>query len=132
MKYDGVVVRNKKSNLLFLFILDPDTNELRDGFNISEHECYKDLNNDQLMVVNVTFRDGTQEIDKIDLEEFIHGDSYGKYDTFIHIQDLLAFSILKNKDDKAIPLDKIIKNGDLTYVAIECIEETKKQMVQDE
>lgn len=128
MKYDGVVVRVKKNNLLFLFILDPDTNELKDGFNISEHECYKDLNNDQLMVVNVLFRDGTVELDNIDLEEFIHGDTYGRSDVFLQIYDLISFSVLKNSDNKVISLDKILKNGDLTYCALECISEAKKQL----
>ena len=67
MKYDGVVIRIEE---LFLFILDPDTNKIRDGINISDHKCYDDLKENQLMVVNVVFKDGTQEIDKIDLEEF--------------------------------------------------------------
>jgi hypothetical protein len=40
MKYDGIVVKIDK---LYLFILDPDTNEIRDGINISDHECYNEL-----------------------------------------------------------------------------------------
>ena len=74
MKYDGVVIRFDK---LYLFILDPDTDMIRDGITISEHDCYKDMKEDQLMVVSVIFKDGTLEIDKIDLDEFIHGDKYG-------------------------------------------------------
>jgi hypothetical protein len=126
MTYDGVVIRIEE---LYLFILDPDTNEVQDGINISEHDCYKDLKNNQLMVVKVTFKDGTQEIDKIDLDEFIHGEKYGKYDTFLHIQDITLFSIghkgFKDKNVKNVSLENIIQKGELTNIAIECIELTK-------
>lgn len=120
MKYEGIVVKIDK---LYLFILDPDTNEMRDGINISEHKCYDDLKDDQLMVVNVIFKDGTQEIEKIDLDEFIYGDSYGEHDTFLCIYDLNLFSINNEK------IKNIIKNGELSDVAISCIESTKKQNV---
>lgn len=124
MKYDGVVIRIEE---LFLFILDPDTNKIRDGINISDHKCYDDLKENQLMVVNVVFKDGTQEIDKIDLEEFIYGDSYGEHDTFLYIHDIMLFSIFDNKINKDIELKTLIEKGDLNDVAIDCILNSKKQ-----
>ena len=89
MKYDGVVIR---FNNLYLFVYDPDKMEIRDGIVITEHECYKEMKDDQLMVVEVIFRDGTQELDQIDLDEFIYGDSYGIHDTFLEIYDLGNFT----------------------------------------
>ena len=117
MKYDGIVV---KIDVLYLFILDPDTKQMRDGINISDHKCYDNLKNDQIMVVNVIFKDGTREIDKIDLDEFIYGDSYGVYNTFLCIYDLNLFSI-KDK------VENIIRLGGLNDVALNCIELSKNK-----
>ena len=123
MKYDGVVIRFDK---LYLFILDPDTNTIRDGITISEHDCYKDMKEDQLMVVSVIFKDGTLEIDKIDLDEFIYGDVYGSHDTFLLIEDKMSFSINDKKNKKRnVSLDELIKKGKLGDIAKECIEFTK-------
>lgn len=129
MKYDGIVVKMKPKDGLFLFLVDPDTNELQDGINISDHECYKDMNEQQLMVVSVTFKDGTEEIEKIDIEEFIYGDSYGKYDTFLYIQDINLYTIGENGENNninEISLDKVAKDGKLGNIALECIENSKK------
>lgn len=127
MKYDGVVI--KLDSLLYLFLLNPDENVIMDGINISEHECYKDLKDDQLMVVEVTFKDGTEEIDKIDLDEFIHGDSYGRHDTFIYIYDILLFSISETYKNKNLSLEKVIKKGELDNVAIACINSAKMEKI---
>lgn len=116
MKYDGVVAIIDK--LLFLFIFDPDLLEIRDGINISDNICYKDMTENQLMVVSVIFKDGTEEIDNIDLDEFIYGDIYGKYDTFIYIQDLLLYSI----NDSIVD---IIKKGDFSKIVTSIIQEVK-------
>ena len=127
MNYDGVVIR--LNELLYLFILNPDTNEIMDGINISDHKCYKEMSNTQLMVVKVTFKDGTKDIDSVDLEEFIYGDSYGTYDTFLHIKDLTLYSIGdKTGIMKNISFKDIIEQGELSSIAIECIELTKKQL----
>ena len=123
MKYDGVVIRIEKQ--LYLFVLDPDTFTMADGINISDHECYKDVKGDQLMVVDVTFRDGTLELDDLDLDEFIHGDSYGVNDIFIKIHDKMLFSISKEDSIKRITLVELIENGDLNTIAIDCIEKAK-------
>jgi hypothetical protein len=127
MIYDGIVI---KVDELFLFILDPDEDKLLDGINISEHDCYKDLKKNQLMVVKVIFKDGTQEIDNIDLDEFIHGDRYGMYNVFLHIQDILLFSIGEEVllDIQDVKLEDIIKNGDLENLGKECIEISKKKL----
>jgi len=124
MKYDGVVIRFES---LYLFVLDPDSNKILDGINISEHNCYKDLKEDYLMVVNVTFKDGTQEIDKIDLDEFIHGDSYGQHDTFLYIHDIMLYSI-GSDNGVTITLNDLVRDGELDKVAIGCIEDSKKQL----
>ena len=130
MKYDGVVIR---FNNLYLFVYDPDKMEIRDGIVITEHECYKEMKNDQLMVVEVIFRDGTQELDQIDLDEFIYGDSYGIHDTFLEIYDLMLFSINDKKDKKRfISLDEIAKKGELGSIAIECINKVKNNIEFDE
>lgn len=137
MKYDGAVIRmNKREDKLFLFLLDPDTDELKDGINISEHAAYKDMKNSQLMVVEVVFKDGTEEIDRVDLDEFIYGDSYGKYDTFIFIQDKTLFSIgesiKKDLDPELVSLETIAEKGDLGNIVRECIEKAKNQIKEDE
>ena len=130
MKYDGVVIR---FNNLYLFVYDPDKMEIRDGIVITEHECYKEMKDDQLMVVEVIFRDGTQELDQIDLDEFIYGDSYGIHDTFLEIYDLMLFSINDNKDKKRfVSLDEIAKKGELGSIAIECINKVKNNIEFDE
>ena len=121
MSYDGVVLN---LNELYLFILNPDTNLIMDGINISYHECYKDLRKDQLMVVKVIFKDGTKEIDKIDLDEFIHGDKYGKHDVFLYITDVQLFSLFSQNKNK-LNLEYIIKKGELNDTAIECINNSK-------
>lgn len=132
MEYDGIVTR--LNGELYLFLFDPDTFEIKDGINISEHECYKDLKLNQLMVVSVTFKDGTEILDKVDLDEFIHGDSYGKYDIFIHIQDLSLFSIGvdDNFNDSQVSLKDIINKGGLYKLAIECINTVKNKMENNE
>jgi hypothetical protein len=124
MKYEGVVIRIDE---LFLFILDPDTNIIRDGINISDHKCYDDLKNNQLMVVSVIFKDGTKEIDKIDLDEFIYGESYGEHDTFLYIHDIMLFSIFDNMENVDVNLKILIEKGKLNDVAINCISNSKKQ-----
>ncbi len=124
MIYDGVVIRIEKQ--LYLFVLDPDTFSMMDGINISDHECYKDVKGDKLMVVDVTFRDGTLELDDLDLDEFIHGDSYGENDIFIKIHDIMLFSISKEDSIKRISLVELIEKGDLNVIAIDCIEKAKE------
>jgi hypothetical protein len=125
MKYDGVVTRIDK--LLYLFLLDTDSMEIKDGINISEHEVYKNMTDEQLMVVDVIFKDGTMELDKIDLDEFIHGDSYGENNIFIHIQDKKLISIGFKENDEKVTLKDIIDKGELNNVAIECIELIKNE-----
>lgn len=128
MIYDGVVIRLDD---LYLFLLDPDKNEIVDGINISEHECYKDMLENQIMVVDVTIKDGTKEIDKVDLDEFIHGDSYGKYDTFIYIHDVQLYSIDRKIGTKKVSLEQLIKKGELNNIAIDCIESAKKYTIKN-
>jgi hypothetical protein len=126
MKYDGVVIRLEE---LYLFLLDPNTSEVMDGINISEHTCYSGLKDSQLMVVSVTFKDGTQDVNDLDLEEFIHGESYGKYNIFIHIQDIDLFSISQKSDLKKstkLTLEDAISNGELSAIVLECIEVSKE------
>lgn len=121
MSYDGVVLN---LNDLFLFILNPDKNLIMDGINISYHECYKDLRKDQLMVVKVVFKDGTKELDNIDLDEFIYGDKYGKHDVFLYITDIQLFSLSTQNKNK-LNLEDVIKKGELNDMAIECINNSK-------
>ena len=132
MKYDGVVIRMRKSeDKLFLFLLNPDNNELMDGINISEHDCYKDLRDTQLMVVDVVFKDGSEELEKVDLEEFIYGETYGRYDTFLYIQDKTLYSIGENcseNEENLVSLESIAEKGDLGKVAINCINKSKIQL----
>ena len=62
----------------------------------------------------------SQEIDKIDLDEFIYGDSYGTHNTFLCIYDLSLFSINEK-------IENIIKLGELNDVALNCIETSKNK-----
>lgn len=128
MTYDGIVI---KEDELFLFIFDPDKNIIRDGINISEHKCYDDLRDEQFMVVDVIFKDGTKEIDKIDLDEFIYGDKYesskDSYDIFIYIHDKMLFSM-----DNGVKLAEVISGGGLNDLAIDSIAMSKKDKEKDE
>lgn len=126
MRYDGVVLR--VNDILYLFILDPDTNKIRDGINISDHECYKDLNDDKIVVVNVLFKDGTKDIDKIDLDEFIYGDTYGRYDTFILISDVITYLI--NTDE--FSLERMIGDGKLNELSLSCIDNSRKIILKND
>lgn len=120
MNYDGVII---KLDELFLFLFDPDEKVIKDGINISEHECYKDLNDNQLMVVDVVFKDGTIDIEKIDLDEFIYGDTYGRHDVFIYIKDKMLFYMNDNKK-----LKDIIDDGGLNELAIDVISYSKNEL----
>jgi len=128
MKYDGVVCRLNKE--LYLFILNPDENVIMDGMNISEHECYNNLKDDQLMVVNVIFKDGTEELDNIDLESFIYDDVYDRNSVFLHIRDILLYSI--GKKNQVISLKDIVDGDDFNKIAIECIENSKSDNIEIE
>ena len=128
MKYDGVVCRLNKE--LYLFILNPDENVIMDGMNISEHECYNNLKDDQLMVVNVIFKDGTEELDNIDLESFIYDDVYDRNSVFLHIRDILLYSI--GKKNQVISLKDIVDGDDFNKIAIECIENSKADKIEIE
>jgi hypothetical protein len=131
MKYDGVVCRLNKE--LYLFILNPDDNMIMDGMNISEHECYNNLKDDQLMVVNVIFKDGTEELDNIDLKAFIYDDVYDKNSIFLYIHDILLYSICKK--NKFISLKDLIDDdvdNDFNKIVIECIENAKADKIEME
>lgn len=128
MKYDGVVCRLNKE--LYLFILNPDDNMIMDGMNISEHECYNKLKDDQLMVVNVIFKDGTEELDNIDLNSFIYDDVYGRNNVFLHIRDILLYSI--GKKNQFISLKDLVDGDDFNKIAIECIENSKADNIEIE
>jgi len=128
MKYDGIVCRLNKE--LFLFILNPNDNMIMDGLNISEHECYKNLKDDQLMVVNVIFKDGTEEVDNIDLNAFIYDDVYDRNSVFLYIHDILLYSI--SKKHNFVSLKDLIDDGDLNDIAIECIENSKADNIEME
>lgn len=128
MKYDGVVCRLDKE--LFLFILNPDDNMIMDGLNISEHECYKNLKDDQLMVVSVIFKDGTEELDNIDLDAFIYDDVYDRNSIFLYIHDILLYSI--SKKHNFVSLKELIDDGDLNKIALDCIENSKADKIEME
>jgi hypothetical protein len=124
MKYDGVVA---KFDELYLFILNPNTYKLMDGINLSDHACYNDMKKNQLMVVEVVFKDGTVEIENLDLDEFIYGDKYDKHNTFMMVADINLFSIGDSeKPKKSLSLEKIARNGKLNDIAINCIKLTKE------
>jgi len=134
MIYDGIVIKveKKSKDQLYLFFLDPKSNELSDGINISDHKVYDNIRYDQIMVVHISLKDGTLELDKIDLEEFIHGDKYGREDIFLYIQDILLYNIdseinlFKNKID--ITAEQIVKKGEMNDLALELIEKSKEDI----
>jgi hypothetical protein len=134
MIYDGIVIKveKKPKDQLYLFFLDPESNNLSDGINISDHKVYDNIRYDQIMVVHISLKDGTLELDKIDLEEFIHGDKYGREDIFLYIQDILLYNIdseinlFKNKID--ITAEQIVKKGEMNDLALELIEKSKEDI----
>lgn len=123
MNYDGIVV--KLSNKLYLFILNPEDNKMTDGMNISEHKCYKDLKNEQLWVVDVEFYDGTLKLEKLDLNEYIYGDSYGDNNIFIKIKDVQLFTYEK-EDSIFFSMESIIRGGKFNEISIDLINQSKK------
>ena len=131
MIYDGVVMRNSKSEQLYLFVFDPDINMVKDGISISDHECYKTMRDDQMMVVNVNFKDGTKDVENIDIDEFIHGDKYGDNNIFILIHDLSLFSV-KDDKNKSLTLDDLLNAGSLNQSIIDCIEILKNNVVTND
>lgn len=139
MKYDGVVIRLEgkakfvNGEIVYdpdtfkLFLVDPKTQEMQDGINISDHrEIYKDMRFDQLMVVSVVLKDGTKKLDDVDLDEFIHGEKYDTNNNFVWIQDILLFTISKAGED--VNLNDLLKQGKFSAVAMDCIEKTKNQL----
>lgn len=126
MKYDGVVIKLDK---LYLFLLNPETGMIMDGVNISEHECYKNLKDDQLMVVDVIFKDGTLELENFDLEEFVYGEEYGSHDTFLYIHDKMLFTISDETKKEKITLEKLINSGELNKIANSCIANSKNDEI---
>lgn len=131
MIYNGAVMKGSKNKQLYLFILDPDSNTIKDGINISEHKCYKNMRIDQLMIVDVTFKDGTKNIENIDLDEFIYGDQYGINNIFILIHDLSLFSVTDKENNKSLTLEDLVKNGELNNSILECIEIVKNNKTND-
>ena len=119
MSYDAVVLNLDD---LYLFIINPDTNQIMDGVSISYHKCYENLTKEQLMVVKVIFKDGTQEIEDLDLEEFIYSE-HDKHDVFLYIKDVMLFSIGSEKGD--VSLVDLINGGELNKVAHGCIKNSK-------
>lgn len=126
MNYDGVITRLEvdNKNLLYLFILDHENDEILDGINISEHKCYDELKENQLMVVDLLFKDGTLDLDNVDLREFIYGDKYGENNIFLSIKDVVIYSVHDNKTNTS--LIDLIKNGSLPEIAKECIKNSKE------
>lgn len=127
MIYDGVVMKDDKSKQLYLFIYDPDINMVKDGISISENKCYNNMRTNQMMVVNVNFKDGTKDVENIDLDEFIHGDKYGENNIFILIHDLSLFSASDNENNNPLTLDYLVKEGSLNRSIIDCIEIVKNE-----
>lgn len=130
MSYDGVITKLKIDDdyLLYLFILNPDKNEIMDGINISNHKCYDELKKDQLMVVDVVFKDGTENLNNINLDEFIYGDTYGKNNIFLSIKDIVIYSVNDSKTNSS--LEELIKNGNLPEIAKKCIKDSKEQTIK--
>ena len=131
MNYDGVVAKifddEELADKFFLFLKNPITSEIMDGINISEHQnIYGTLEYNNLMVVSVVLKDGTMELDDVDLEEFIHGDKYGRDDIFLYIQDIILFTI-KTSDNPDVKIYDLLKKGDFSKVANDCIQKSVLQ-----
>lgn len=130
MLYDGVVAKifDEEEDKIFLFLVDPDTNMIKNGVNISdETHIYKELTYDMLMVVEVMLKDGTKDV-KVNLDDWVNGE-YGQFDIFIHIKDKLSFKLGKNDEKGNIRpriIPDIVSDGEFEDVVLECIENSKK------
>lgn len=122
MNYDGVISRLGINKELYLFILNPKTNKIMNGLLISELDCYKELNTNELIVCDVVFKDGTKEDLSFDLDGFILEGKYDLNNIFLSIRNFLLYHI---NEDLNITLEDIIKNGEIDTVAIHCIQNTK-------
>ncbi|MEI8045843.1 MAG: hypothetical protein WCI92_00585 [Bacteroidota bacterium] len=119
----GVVARTIVANedKFILFMLDPDTGQISDGVNISDHKnVYVELKYNHIMVVNVDIKDGTSELDNVDLDEFVHGDKYDKSNIFLHIQDIVLYGV----KDKIMD---IINNRNFDKIALDCISKARAE-----
>jgi hypothetical protein len=124
MKYDGVVARIivENKDKIILFMLDPERNKMSDGVNISDHKnLYNGLKYDQLMVVNVELKDGTLKLEKVDLSEFVHGDTYIKSNIFLYIQDIVIYGLKEKIMD-------IINNRNFDKIALDCIIKAREKI----
>ena len=130
MIYDGSIMRDSKTKQLYLFIFDAETNMVKDGISISDHACYKDMRDDQMMVVNVSFKDGTKDVE-VDLDDFIYGDKYGENNIFILIHDLLLFSV-SDDENKPLILDDLVKTGSLNLSIIDIIGIAKNNLITND
>ena len=119
---------------IFLFLIDPKDNTLKDGVNISDDtNIYEKLSYDTIQVVEVLLKDGTIDAD-IDLDAFVNGE-YGLYDIFIHIKDITSFKLGKKNENKIIQsntIEQVIYDGEFQDIAIECLELSKKQIQEEE
>lgn len=125
-KYYGVVVRMVVENedKFILFMLDPVTAKISDGVNISDHRhIYEELKYDQVIVVSVAIKDGTLELDNVDLDEFVHGDKYDKSNIFLYIHDIVLYG-LKNK------IMDTFNNRNFDKIALDCICKARKKIAR--
>jgi hypothetical protein len=120
MKYDGVIARLGENKDLYLFILNPKTKKMMNGLVISE-KGYDDLLDNDLMVVDVIFKDGTKEVKDFDIDGFIYESKYNLNDIFLSIKNYLMYHI----ENTNMTLEEIIKNGNIDEVALHCIKNTK-------
>lgn len=116
MVFDGVV--GKIKDKIYLFVQNPKTKKVMDGLIISG---YTELEEKNIIVVDVIFKDGTEEDPNFNIVEFIYGDSYDMNDIFLYIKNHM---IIYNTES----LESLIKTGIIHNFVNNAIKESKKKL----
>lgn len=117
MKINGVVYKIKDGYYLSLF--NPINNGISDGIPITKGP-YETLQENQISVVEVILKDGNEELNNIDIDDFVENRaSLEQGNIFYNIKDLLLYTI---KQD--ITIEKICEQGEFIDVAIDMIKNT--------
>jgi hypothetical protein len=96
--------------------------KMMDGLIISV-KGYHALSDNDLMVVDVIFKDGTKEVKDFDVDGFIYESKYNLSDIFLSVKKYLMYHI--DYETTNMSLENIIKNGNIDEVALHCIKNTK-------
>lgn len=115
---NGVVYKIR--NGIYLSLYNPDDESVTDGIPITEGP-YKTLQNNQVSVVEMILKDGTQEIVDINISDFVYNRAErDAWSIFYNIKDLMIYTI------ENFTIEDIYENGDFIGVVKDMIKNIKE------